>query len=539
LLGALDKIGTPYAHEIRNRAIGGLDRFANEWTATHLGACRDHRKGATSATLLDKRMTCLDERLSDLRAAVGVIERIDPSSLSNVMDVVARMPPVARCSDLERLRSDVELPEGEPLREQVRVARGKIAVAEALSRAGKSEQARSAAAEAVAFATSTPYKPVQVEAALAQSRTLITFGELEGAASPLKLARGGALEQSMTAAAVEAGARLVYVENMYNASRENIEREAAFLEPLSRQRSCAEFARPLLLNNLGVAFLSVGDRARALDYFQAARASLRGVAAADLELTVVDRNLAMLTAGDDTRRHLVAGVVQRLRDAFGDAHPATVEAVHVAAEYEVDPAKAYELARTASDAYREFHPTLVRESGFVEACRAFLASELDDRDRARADYREAIARLAKSTDADILSLRTLATGELALLDENWATAENAFAEVRAARMSSAVWWEKQELLRAEVGLGAAALGRGKSAEAIAHLEVAVAGYPGIVALNEVMVFPRLLARSQVLLARALRMRNDNTRADVLDTAARTFYDRAPIGYAHQISSLAK
>ena len=99
LLKTLDAVGTPYAREVRDRVIGGLDRYAADWRASHLGACRDHRKGATSAALLDRRMICLDERLSDLRAAANVAERTDAASLTNVVDVVARMPPIARCSE--------------------------------------------------------------------------------------------------------------------------------------------------------------------------------------------------------------------------------------------------------------------------------------------------------------------------------------------------------------------------------------------------------------------------------------------------------
>lgn len=531
LLRALDNVGTPYAREIRDRVAAGFDRYAFDWTAGHLEACRDHRKGATSAALLDRRMACLDERLGDLRAAAHVVQRTDATSLANVMDVVARMPAITRCSDLQRLQADVEPPEGDPLREHVRVVRGKIAAAEALSRAGRSEEARKAALDAVESAKQAPYAPVQVEAALAQSRILMSFGELEAAAAPLRLARSEALEQAMIPAAVEAGARLVYVENMLEASRTNIERDAAVLEPLSRVRSCAGFARPLLLNNLGVAYLSAGDRDRAYSYFQQARTSVRDLASPDLELAVIDRNLAMLTSDDLTRRQLAAKVVTRLRDALGDSHPTTLEAMSTAAEYEIDPATAYALQRTATEEYRRFHPTLVRVSAFAEAFRAFLASELDDRDQARADYRAAIARLGESSDADLALLRTILIGELALLDDDPAGAEHAFEKVRAARAESVVWWEQEELLRAEVGLGAADLARGKHANAVRDLEAAVAGLPSIVAMNEVMLQRRLLARAQRLLARALRERNEVARADALEREARAFYERGPVGYA--------
>ncbi|HEU0036201.1 MAG TPA: serine/threonine-protein kinase [Kofleriaceae bacterium] len=537
LLKVLDAIGTPYAREIRDRAIGDLDQYASKWSASHLAACRDHRKGATSATLLDRRMTCLDERLADLRAAATVIEQTDRNSLANVMDVVVRVPPVERCSDLERLRLDVEPPEGEILREQVRVVRSKIAKAEALARSGQSEAAREAADDALAAAIQTPYKPVHVEAALAKSRTLMAFGEVQAAMEPLMLARTTALEQAMIPAAVEAGARLVYAESMLEASRTNAQRDAAFLEPLSKRQSCADFARPLLLNNLGVAFLSAGDRAKAFAYFKDARSAFEDATHPDLELTIIDRNLAMLTSDDIQRTEISASVVRRFRDALGAVHPTTLEAIWNAAEYEVDPAKAYELAQTATEALRKFHPTLVHVSALAEAGRAYLASELSDRTRARKDYTLAIARIDESGDSDFVTLRSLVSGELALMEGHPEAARAEFLKVLAARAQSTAWWNRLEVLRAELGLGAAALALGDQPQAIARLEAAINGLPEVIRVNEYLLPRRLLARAERLLAQAHRARHEEARAEAYERDARNFYERGPLGYAWVLKEL--
>ncbi len=526
-----DAIDAPYSREVRDRVIAGLDRYANDWSDSHLAACRDHRRGAISPDLLDRRMICLEERLSDLHAATSVVNRSDGGSLPKVVDVVANMPAIARCSDLERLRSDVEPPEGELLRERVRIVRNKISEAEALARAGRSEPARKAATDALDGAIATPYPPVQVEAALAQSRTLMAFGEIPAAAKPLGLARQHALELQMIPAAVEAGARLIYVDAMHSSSRTIIEHDAAVLEPLSKLPSCSAFARPLLLNNIGVAYLSAGDRARAFAYFQEARGAVRAGSSADLELTVVDRNLALLTVDDVERSQLATSVVERFREALGPTHPTTLEAISAAAEYEVDPAKAYALIRSSTEAYRTFHPTLIEASTQPEAARAFLAGELDDASRARVDYQTAIARLAQSSDPNMQVLHQLLIGELALLQRDPDAAERAFLAARDKRASSTAWWEKIDLYRAELGIGAAAIVRGKAAIAIPHLEAAIAGFASVMEMNELMLYRRLQARAQRLLAGVLRARGDVARADQLDRAARSFYARGPVGYA--------
>lgn len=526
----LDRIATPYAREIKGRALAGLDRYAIEWRETHIGACRDHRKGATSAALLDRRMMCLGERLSDLHAANDVIQKTDAPSLAKVMDVVASMPAVARCSDLERLSADVEPPEGEQLRAQVAIAREKISTAEALSRAGRSDEARKAAADALSVATETSYKPVQVEAALAQGRTLMGLGENEPAIVPLRLARSVALAHAMIPAGVEAAARILYIENMAASNLSNIERDAALLEPLSEVRGCAELARPLLLNNIASALMSAGERTRAEMYFRQARAAVPDVPS-DVELFSIDSNLAMVTADDASRAELTERVITRYEGILGSTHPKTLEAVVQGAEFEVDPAKAYALLVRATDAYRAFHPTLVDYASVAEIARAYVANELGDLPRARVDYAAAIAQLDKRSDASVATTRRLLLGELAMLDNDLDRARDAFREVRAKLADTKFWWDRGEILRAEIGLGEVALARGQFGEAIEHLEVAVDELPKTVTYTEQVLAKRMLARAQLRLARALRATHQVPRAEALEAEAMAFYRRGPKGYA--------
>jgi hypothetical protein len=58
-------------------------------------------------------------------------------------------------------------------------------------------------------------------------------------------------------------------------------------------------------------------------------------------------------------------------------------------------------------------------------------------------------------------------------------------------------------------------------------------------MNEEMLPRRLLARSQRLLATALRSQQANDRAITLERAARSFYERGPRGYAWLIPTLSK
>src|SRR5205823_4501937 len=112
--------------------------------------------------------------------------------------------------------------------------------------------------------------------------------------------------------------------------------------PLARARECDHFARPLLLNNIGAAYMAIGDREKARDYFEKAKQDLGSYPSADLELTSIDRNLALLTSDDAQRTALAKAVWQRLRDALGEAHPTTLDALSAYSAFEPDPSVAYE-----------------------------------------------------------------------------------------------------------------------------------------------------------------------------------------------------
>ncbi|HEX7842290.1 MAG TPA: serine/threonine-protein kinase, partial [Kofleriaceae bacterium] len=78
---AIDRIATPYARDVRDRAIATLDGYGTEWSGAHRAACRAHQRGATSALLFDRQRVCLSQRLGDLRAAVDVLSRTDAASV--------------------------------------------------------------------------------------------------------------------------------------------------------------------------------------------------------------------------------------------------------------------------------------------------------------------------------------------------------------------------------------------------------------------------------------------------------------------------
>jgi tetratricopeptide (TPR) repeat protein len=525
---ALAAVETPYARSVWPRARAALDRYAAAWRDTHVAACRQHRAGASSSRMLDRQMTCLEQRLGDLSASIGVLGRAERSSASQVMDVVARMPEAEACSD----PGDID-PPAPVLAEVVRGVRAQISQAEALARDGQIGEARAAAAAARARAIATPYPPVEVEAALAEGRIALFWGrDLRGAVAPLARAKRLAFERGMYAAAVEAAARLLYAEHMDDPVAARLEQAISDLVPLSASLRGGHFVRALLLNNIGTAYMALERRADAKLYFQQALVARGSRGARELELTAIDRGLAIATADDEARDRLLAEVWDRLRTALGDDHPAALDALYTHAGYTLDPAVALARLSRVAEAYAQHHRAALPKPVAASARqRAVLAAELGD-PRAAALYGLAIEAAASSSDPDVRQWHHLNQGELALLSRDPERAIRELAAVRDRWRTSKHWWQRAQALRAEVGLGRAEVLRGRDDAAARYFEAAIADYAPILAHTYLVYYRRDLARAQSELAAILRRsKRDLARATRLARGAAGL-DRAAPPQAH-------
>jgi len=86
-----------------DRARPQLASFRDAWVDQHRDACEVHRRGEQSATLLDRRMACLDQSKRELDALLGELGQFDDSLAPRVVTAIADLPAPARCADTERL----------------------------------------------------------------------------------------------------------------------------------------------------------------------------------------------------------------------------------------------------------------------------------------------------------------------------------------------------------------------------------------------------------------------------------------------------
>jgi tetratricopeptide (TPR) repeat protein/predicted Ser/Thr protein kinase len=124
------------------RAAASLDRTVESWIVQHRDACERHRRGEQSATLLDRRMSCLDEKKVELAALLDELGRFDPALVTVVQDAVDALSSVDACGDLQRLAA-TQKPEPPPqIAAAVEEGFATIRRAEAQERTGRVGEAR-------------------------------------------------------------------------------------------------------------------------------------------------------------------------------------------------------------------------------------------------------------------------------------------------------------------------------------------------------------------------------------------------------------
>ena len=526
-------VTTRDAAEIRGRVLHSLDDYRERWVGLHRDACVASRRGAQSADafpvgpriwVAHRDDNSRDPGLSDgidargrpalvraglqvrekrraacRRAGFAELEQLDRASGNRAVDVVARIPMLADCADIESLRAEVA-PPPDAARRAVADVRREISQAIALDHAGRSREALAAATAALQDAERSGYPPIVADAALTQGRILLARRDNKPAIAALGRARSVALEHARFAIAVEAAARKLYVEGIEGAELSALQRDAEVFLPLSKALPGDHFAGPLLLNNLGVVALAASDRGEARRYFQQASAALADVPAPDLELAVIDRNLALLTSDAAVRESLVRGVWQRLRGELGDSHLETIEALEARGWYIRAPARALPLVADACTAYATFHPEMIPQRVHCESYRAFLTGELGDHAEELRRYEDIAGIAAGTTNPDTAVLATLASGYARLLRDDPGGAIAQLQPIARRDAPSPDWWVSVRAAHAELGIGLAELALGHDAEATRHLDRALAGYEEAIPVNEEAEYRLRAARTRRALA---------------------------------------
>ena len=154
-----------------------LDDYAKEWLAAYRDACEaTHVRGEQSNEVLDLRMSCLADRLVEVRALTDELAKADAKVVENAMSGVSSLGPVARCSDVRLLRTLVRPPSDEPTRKRVTALQAQKARLFASMLSTRCDVTRRFEKELLAGARDVKYGPILAEALLASGKVEDTCG---------------------------------------------------------------------------------------------------------------------------------------------------------------------------------------------------------------------------------------------------------------------------------------------------------------------------------------------------------------------------
>jgi hypothetical protein len=152
-----------------------LDDRLNAWSGMYREACEaTHVRGEQSPTVLDLRMTCLNDALSETRAYTSALQSADAETLSRAVPGALALAGVQRCADVASLRLQVPLPTDPAVRLEVEKLQERLKEAHVLLSLDHPSDAERRLTAIVREARALPYRPALgqalVDLSLAQGR---------------------------------------------------------------------------------------------------------------------------------------------------------------------------------------------------------------------------------------------------------------------------------------------------------------------------------------------------------------------------------
>ncbi|MEX1366662.1 MAG: serine/threonine-protein kinase [Nannocystaceae bacterium] len=169
--------GRSYAEPTASAVQTRIDEYARAWTTMRQDACEATQvRGEQSEAVLDLRMACLDRRLDEVRALLGVLRHADGEIVDRALTAAAGLSGLDRCADAAALSAEVPPPADEDARLESEGIRGVLAAARADRLAGLYDHGLEAARSARARADALGYAPVQAEARLVEADLVDELG---------------------------------------------------------------------------------------------------------------------------------------------------------------------------------------------------------------------------------------------------------------------------------------------------------------------------------------------------------------------------
>ena len=162
-----------------------------------------------SEELLDLRMQCLDDRLTEAGAVATQLAQADAAA--RFVELSSSLPSLSRCDDALGLRALDPLPADAAARARIHAVRERVAQVQALDDAGRVQPAAAALDELMSAARATGYAPVVAEA-LGLRAAVLSLTDAAQASAPLFEAVAAAMVARNDTLVARLWLRLVYLD---------------------------------------------------------------------------------------------------------------------------------------------------------------------------------------------------------------------------------------------------------------------------------------------------------------------------------------
>jgi serine/threonine protein kinase/tetratricopeptide (TPR) repeat protein len=320
--------GKSYAATVLGTVEHAFDTYAQRWVAMHNDACvATQIRGEQSQELLDLRMACLNDRLTQLKTLSDLDIGGDPAVVEHAAQAAESLPTLDGCADAAALRAPIAPPRDSATTRRAADIRQRLSRANALKLAGKYGDGVTVASAALTDATGLHYAPVEAEAKYALGVLQWQVGNADASWRSLRHAYADALASRHEQIQANAAIDLIFVigrNNKYDEAERWSEVAEANAQRMRNDELLGRFytARADLYRIRGRFAEGVADAQRGIDLLrrvfgpddQRVALSYRGLA---ILFSLVGRNLEALTPA----RHAIA-ISERL---LGPEHPAMAE----------------------------------------------------------------------------------------------------------------------------------------------------------------------------------------------------------------------
>jgi tetratricopeptide (TPR) repeat protein/predicted Ser/Thr protein kinase len=331
--------GKRYAADSFALVKSTLDRYVTAWDRMHREACEaTNVRGEQSADALDLRMSCLADRLSEVRALAAVLKDADGDVVGKAVAASQSLRPIDQCADVATLRSVIKPADDPAVRRAVAETRNQLADVKVLTSAGRYNKAMEKTGEVAEAALATKYQPVMAEALMQLGELHADTGDGPKAEISLEQAVWLAEASRHDMVAAQSATDLIYAVGYLQARFVDGERWARLAAAaLGRLGPGHDVIAAWRANNLALVYLKQGRFEDSLaSSTEAVSLKIRALGAAHFDVATSELNLAQSLFALGRIDEAIARNQHALtitRTALGPNHPQIAMGLVNAAEF--------------------------------------------------------------------------------------------------------------------------------------------------------------------------------------------------------------